>query len=715
MEEVEDMEPEQNSVNLLRNIPDGIEKSLSAEQVIKILNDTHEHWKTEPENEDLIYHLTERFGETKDGSSLCKKYKDNSMTTQDLYWVYHREMFKRVRIETLLRQKHLIENGGDPYSSVDDFIGDEFATKIGELQDCIHRAYQCILSNIEMRKIYDKTIDRGCPPLIDPFGYIPYQLSKLSDFQRLIVFILRKLMSYGYRRYQGKIYEQIMSPCDAANNYVRYPTKAWKYKSEIKNFIEEECRKEVHFNHWQSILTSNNLQSAEKYLHSCVDHEFSELKPNRLWHSFNNGIYSIEHSSFYKFNEVPSYIVSCKYHDQSFDEKIIGLSWEDVPTPHIDSIIKHQFSTDNKDIANKEELQKVLLWIYGMIGRLLYNVNEKDNWQIMPFLIGKGKTGKSSLLKIISKFYNEEDVAVLSNNAQKGFGLETIFNKYIWMCYETKNDFTLDQGQLQSMISGENVSIQRKFKEAISLEWNTPGILAGNEAPSWTDNSGSISRRFLLMYFDKTVKSNEVDPGLEMKAKSQIGNTIHKMTLAYHKLISLYGANDVWKEGVLPSYFHISKKRLQKVTHVLVNFIESENKLTCKQGVCMPFSRFKELFRSFCDASGIKKFTWNEGKFETIFEEYSITRKKVDKKMIEDDRRFIYNNVLAIPGDEWLFGITEVCEIFENEIASDAPPPQMEKEVEVQTEIVEEEDIVQKQVEDARNKFNKNKRRKTDE
>ena len=670
MDDFDDVYTEDENVNLidiLRKAPDGIEKSLSRELVIKILNENINHWKNEPKNdESLIVHLSKQFGDCKDGKLLLDKYEDKTVTSQDLYWVYHREMLKRIRLETLLRQKHLMETAGDPSTNVDDIVGTEFAIKIGELQECIHRAYQCLLSDLEMRKVYDKSVDRGCPPLVDPFGYIPFQISKLTNYERLIVYLLRKLNSYGYRRYQGMIYEQIISLPDAEGR--RYPTKAWKYKSEIKSFIEDECRKEDHFNHWQSIMTANNLSNAEKYLVSCLDHEFSELKPNRLWHSFQNGIYSIEHANFYHFNDVPSYIVTCKYHDQKFDTSIINLPWHKVPTPHIDSIIQYQFHIDQEVIKSQNELQQVLHWFYGLIGRLLFPLNTKDNWQVMPFLIGKGKTGKSSLLKIIGKFFNEEDVAVLSNNSQKGFGLETIYNKYMWQCFEVKNDFTLDQGQLQSMISGENVSIQRKFKEALNVVWNTPGIIAGNEAPSWTDNSGSISRRFVLIYFDKTVKTETVDPALEMKAKAQIGNTIHKMAKAYHELYERYGNKDIWAKDVLPYYYHHSKQRLKMLTHSLYYFLGTESSLLHgDKKYFMTFARLMFLFKTFCNEHGLKTFNWKEGSYETVFEDYNIIKRKLDARSIELEN-LSYKNERAKPGDIYLYGITESSEkfMFEN-------------------------------------------------
>ena len=37
------------------------------------------------------------------------------------------------------------------------------------------------------------------------------------------------------------------------------------------------------------------------------------------------------------------------------------------------------------------------------------------------------------------------------------------------------------------MVSGEDVSIAVKHEKAKSIQWTTPGVMAGNEMPGWRD------------------------------------------------------------------------------------------------------------------------------------------------------------------------------------------------------------------------------------
>ena len=47
-------------------------------------------------------------------------------------------------------------------------------------------------------------------------------------------------------------------------------------------------------------------------------------------------------------------------------------------------------------------------------------------------------------------------------------------------------------------------------------------MMAGNEVPNFTDNSGSVSRRFVVFNFSKKVEKGKSDPLLGQKLKKEI-------------------------------------------------------------------------------------------------------------------------------------------------------------------------------------------------
>ena len=49
----------------------------------------------------------------------------------------------------------------------------------------------------------------------------------------------------------------------------------------------------------------------------------------------------------------------------------------------------------------------VCKWMYVMGGRLCFDVGDLDGWQIIPFLNGIARSGKSTLItKVFKKFYD---------------------------------------------------------------------------------------------------------------------------------------------------------------------------------------------------------------------------------------------------------------------------------------------------------------------
>ena len=80
----------------------------------------------------------------------------------------------------------------------------------------------------------------------------------------------------------------------------------------------------------------------------------------------------------------------------------------------------------------------------------------------------------------------------LSNNIEKKFGLESIFDGFMFIAPEIKGDMALEQAEFQSLVSGEDMSIARKNKTAQSLTWNVPGILA-SISKTISQRGGNIS------------------------------------------------------------------------------------------------------------------------------------------------------------------------------------------------------------------------------
>jgi phage/plasmid-associated DNA primase len=171
---------------------------------------------------------------------------------------------------------------------------------------------------------------------------------------------------------------------------------------------------------------------------------------------------------------------------------------------------------------------------------------------------------------------------------------------------EVKGDLSLEQAEFQSMVSGEDVSIARKNQKALSMQWNVPGILAGNEVPNWRDNSGSVQRRVVTVNFSKQVA--DADPHLDEKLDGEIPAILCKCVKAYIEYASKYSDQDIW--NVLPKYFKDVQKQIGVVTNTLLHFLESE-KIEYGTDKCVPQKLFVHVFNQHCQENNLPKSKFN--------------------------------------------------------------------------------------------------------
>tara|TARA_R110001606_G_scaffold398023_1_gene576065 strand:+ start:93 stop:1535 length:1443 start_codon:yes stop_codon:yes gene_type:complete len=429
-------------------------------------------------------------------------------------------------------------------------------------------------------------------------------LEEISPYQQLLLALLNETYINNVRRYKGQCCKQITT-------IENHHTKAWKPIMSIADFVYSIAQKETRFAVWKNLTArASSARDAIKHLSDCKDMQFPEIVKNRGVWSFKNGLFVGKEwdiktgkytCKFYPYESsqyrcLDPTIVSAKFFDKQFDSFDHIEDWYDIPTPNFQTVMDYQ----------KFE-PEVCRWMYVMGGRLCFDVGDLDGWQIIPFLKGIARSGKSTLItKVFKKFYDNEDVRTLSNNMERKFGLSSIYDGFMFIAPEVKGDLCLEQAEFQSLVSGEDVSIAVKHEKAKSIEWKTPGILGGNEVPNWKDNSGSVLRRLLPWNFGKQVK--EADPQLEDRLDDEIPIILLKCVRAYLDYAQKYTNQDIW--NVVPKYFKAIQTQVAMVTNSLQNFLASE-KVKYGADLFCPQKLFTQMFNQHCQENNLGKFKFN--------------------------------------------------------------------------------------------------------
>lgn len=461
--------------------------------------------------------------------------------------------------------------------------------------------------------------------------------TKSSPLQKLLLHLLDTAMEKRYRKHNGYVYEPIV-----VNGY---ETHAWRMVCEIKDFVYDSAKKEVYWEQWSNLTASgNNARMATEHLSNSNDYQFPFLHKDRSVFAFRNGVYIARDDRFHRFSSdaelLSDSVVAARFFDADLDTHDGLADWRDIPTPSLQRIMAYQ-----------EWPPDVCDWMHIALGRLLYNVNERDGWQVIPFLHGSASSGKSTVaLKVAKAFYEHADVGVLSNNIEKQFGISAFYDKLLFCGPEIKGDLKIEQAEFQSIVSGESVQVSAKHKKAFTVEWNTPGILAGNEVPSFSDNAGSIQRRFLVFSFVKAVTNGDMKLGEKLEA--ELPNILLKCNRAYLDAAQKWGDRNVWT--VLPSYFRDTRNEIAQAVNSIEAFLASSEVVLDSERYC-PYKDFRDAWKSFAIANGYgQNKTITTGLFTTPFEKFGL---RMEKGTTREYRGATKNNV------QWVLGL----DLAENE------------------------------------------------
>lgn len=208
--------------------------------------------------------------------------------------------------------------------------------------------------------------------------------------------------------------------------------------------------------------------------------EIAEMNSQEDLICLNNGVLNIKTKEF--FPHSPKYYFD-SYVDVDYDPKAGNC-------PVFMKYLQTTFSGDVDTITN-------IIRIGG------YLLDTSCAAEKMFLFDGRGSNGKSLLLNIFSMFFAKDQVTPLSLEqlASTGFNKEILIKSRINICAEQKKGF-LDAEEIKKIVSGDLISIDRKYKLTISFNPKTKILANCNGAPTFKDNSHAIYRRMLMVSFN---------------------------------------------------------------------------------------------------------------------------------------------------------------------------------------------------------------------
>jgi len=492
-------------------------------------------------------------------------------------------------------------------------------------------SHTVVMSKLRLQQglefIFDNPVDENNEPLLGQ----EYDPEKLNPYQRLIVSMLRVFKEDGLRRDGDRVCREVQG------------TRYWIKRATIEEYIHSSnTRQDVSREMWEDTYkTPGMVKNVADTLSVIHDYEFPDIRRCRHSWSFRNGIYS--DGTFYAYNspeivKLPDNLVTSRYFpDVDCDPG--------GATPYFDQIVKYQ-KWDEETIE----------FFMAMIGRCCYAVNERDRWQLMPFCYGVAMSGKSTIVThVVKELYDPEYVGTMSNCVERQFGIGPLSDKFLIIGPEIKRDFSLEQAEWQSMVSGEEIQVASKHVSSRTVKWDVPMFLAGNEMIYQNnDNSGSISRRIVPFIHNERVYA--ADPMLPDKLKMEMGALIPKFVSSYLRLAERY--KNVTVLDHLPKQILEWKKEIAGNLNSLVGFLDSS--AVVFGDYIVPESEFVNHYKQWCISVNTTPRKWEKSLWSSCFGERAL------KNTFGGESETWTNPITGVPQDVHNRHVIRGCNIVHN-------------------------------------------------
>ncbi|MFI7643524.1 phage/plasmid primase, P4 family [Nonomuraea sp. NPDC049400] len=193
---------------------------------------------------------------------------------------------------------------------------------------------------------------------------------------------------------------------------------------------------------------------------------------------------------------------------KQFHSRSTTVAPERMPIPRWERFLSDTFGDD-------PEGRETASFLHLLLG---YSVTGDVGAQVMPFLLGSGKNGKSVLLEVMLQILGDYgDAAPPGFLMAKAFDghpadLAELHGRRLIVCSELKPGDRFDEGRVKLLTGGDTIKARRMRENFFSFKPTHHLWLLGNHRPEVTSGGPAFWRRLRLVPFERVVADeNKID------------------------------------------------------------------------------------------------------------------------------------------------------------------------------------------------------------
>ncbi|MER2474248.1 DUF5906 domain-containing protein [Photorhabdus laumondii] len=159
---------------------------------------------------------------------------------------------------------------------------------------------------------------------------------------------------------------------------------------------------------------------------------------------------------------------------------------------------------------------------YRVLAALFMVLANRYDWQLFLEVTGAGGSGKSIFAEICSMLAGKGNTVSASMAALENPRERALIVGYSLIILPDQTRYVGDGSGIKAITGGDEVAIDPKHKQPYSTRIPAVVLAVNNNAMSFSDRSGGVSRRRVIFNFSEVVPENERDPLLRDKIAAEL-------------------------------------------------------------------------------------------------------------------------------------------------------------------------------------------------
>ncbi|ADM96486.1 DNA primase [Dickeya dadantii 3937] len=177
---------------------------------------------------------------------------------------------------------------------------------------------------------------------------------------------------------------------------------------------------------------------------------------------------------------------------------------------------------------NKRKADRVLAALFMVLAN-------RYDWQLFLEVTGPGGSGKSVFAEICTMLAGKANTVSASMKALEDPRDRALVVGYSLIIMPDMTRYAGDGAGIKAITGGDKVSIDPKHKAPYSTRIPAVVLAVNNNAMTFSDRSGGISRRRVIFNFSEVVPENERDPMLAEKIEGELAVIIRHLLTRFAK------------------------------------------------------------------------------------------------------------------------------------------------------------------------------------